>query len=103
MTDETDEHSAIRFARASRAIRPLSLAECVELLQLVEGPIGGGWGKFEDLLSKHAIDHDKENDRQALRVSLIIRRMELEKAQIEEGKKRYPDTGRGRTPSDNAG
>jgi hypothetical protein len=102
MEDETDQHSSIRFARATRAVRQLGLPECIEFLQLVEGPAEGNWGKFDALLLEHAVDRNKESDRQALRISLVIRRMELEKAQIEEAKKRYPDARRGNPPSDDA-
>ena len=99
MEDEPDQHSSIRFARATRVARQLTLSDCVELLQLVEGAAGGNWKKFDSLLSKHAVDRGKEGDWQALRISLIVRRMELEKAQIEEGKKRYPDIRPGKPPS----
>jgi len=85
MVDDV-EHSSIRFARATRAIRHLTLAECIELLQLVEGA-PGEWGKFEPALAEHGVDRNREDDKHALRISLLIRRMDLEKDQIEKGKK----------------
>jgi len=102
MEDEPDQHSSIRFARATRAARQLNLPQCIELLRLAEGSAGENWGKFESLLLEHAVDRSKESDRQALRISLVIRRMELEKGQIEEAKKRYPDVRRGKNSSGNA-
>jgi len=99
MADEADQHSSIRFARATSVAKQLSLPQCIELLQFVEGSTGGNWEKFDRLLLEHEIDRSKEGDLQALRISLVIRRMELEKAQIEETKKRYPDVRRGKTPS----
>ncbi len=102
MADETDQHSSVRFARATSAAKQLGLPQCIELLQLVEGSAGGNWEKFDALLLEHAVDRGKESDRQALRISLVIRRMELEKEQIEEAKKRYPDVRRGKTTSGDA-
>ncbi len=102
MADEADQNSSIRFARATSAARQVGLSQCIELLQLVEGSAGGNWEKFDALLLEHAVDRSKDGDLQALRISLIIRRMELEKAQIEEAKKRYPDVPRGKPPSDDA-
>jgi hypothetical protein len=91
MVDEADQHSSIRFAKATRVASLLGLPESIELLQLVEGSSGGSWEKFNKLLLEHEVDRNEDSDRQALRISLIIRRMELEKAQLEETKKRYPD------------
>jgi len=89
--DADDQHSSIRFAKATRIARALGMPQGIELLQLVEGSAGGDWEKFTQLLREHGVDQNVEGDRQALRIALIIRRMELEEAQWEETKKRYPD------------
>ena len=48
------------------------------------------------------MDHNVESNREALRIALIIRRMELEEARLEETKKRYPDIPSKKTSLDDA-